>query len=432
MTDERSLRVDRQAASWLAEGPTRAPEHLLAEALARSNRERQRPALLARALGAPDGARRTTWTRPPLVWLAAALLLMAGLAAAISIASSLLESRLVVVPVPSASPGLTARPSEPAPSQPVPSFVAPIVTEAYENGDLGVQLRYVPGTTTTGFTDVWTGWFGAPGTEAVAVTWVEGRCVDTICSGYVGISSGTLAEGAIVGTVGANPDELSRVAGTTLDELVMAFTALAGPGTATPTTLDSEPAVRVVAGSARTILAIHGGRVFGLTSLPTLFGSGALQVLEDARSVFRFADVAVAFEGPRTTFEAAHLATPLPKAWEVLRGTESVVFLTGYGLIPGTFDLRYAVRFTVTSKLSGLAAARLAELGQRGSTNVIRTTVGADPTVILLDSVGTEDATVALIGHGDRVFRVEVVVTPDLGSGEAELRQFLAGFEPLE
>lgn len=117
MTDERTVRVDHQAASWLAEGPTTAPEHLLADALARASREPQRPALVARALGAPDGGRRTTLTRQaPLVWLAAALLILAGLEVTISIVGRVLESRVVVVvPMPSASPDLTARPIEPTP-----------------------------------------------------------------------------------------------------------------------------------------------------------------------------------------------------------------------------------------------------------------------------------------------------------------------------
>ena len=96
MKDERSVLVDRQAAAWLAEGPTSAPDYLLANAIARSKRKRQRPGVLARALGAPGAGVPARVLHPSMAWIVLALL---ALAAGVAIAGGAFKPpALVVIP----------------------------------------------------------------------------------------------------------------------------------------------------------------------------------------------------------------------------------------------------------------------------------------------------------------------------------------------
>ena len=106
MTDEQRRIVDRRAAAWLEDGPTAAPDQLLAEVLERTSHTSQRAGWLATLLGAPsDPSSAIRARKNPRLILVATLLTLATVLAAALVAGSLRRSDdLVVAPIGSPTP----------------------------------------------------------------------------------------------------------------------------------------------------------------------------------------------------------------------------------------------------------------------------------------------------------------------------------------
>ena len=183
MSNMEQLVMDPRAIEWLREGPDAAPSGLLERSLRVSGQSRQRPYLLAVALGAPD-ARAAYRPAPQMArWLLVAALVLAAVIAVI-LASGTRRPDLLIV-------GPSARP--PASVDGLRSG-APFPTQTIADTGLGLSVTSNP---LEPWTSVENGWFGFA-TQSTR-DFHYAACPDRACpAGVISISVAPLATGAIV------------------------------------------------------------------------------------------------------------------------------------------------------------------------------------------------------------------------------------------
>lgn len=219
--------VGRDPVRWLGDGPEHAPSGLLDVVVARTRGARQRPLILAAALGAPTGS--TTW-RPDSrarLWILMAILALAMLSI-VAAAGMPLREAIVVRPSSTALESVQLTTSSP---QPLPTASAPALEATHESVMGDVLAITIPG-----------GAIRSEGSGQVVVTSLTHRLV---------IERWPLGE----------PHTLTDLAGTvnasSLDDLATAITELMHTDASLagfrqfPKTVDHHPGVEWVAPSAR-------------------------------------------------------------------------------------------------------------------------------------------------------------------------------------
>ena len=266
MSDDVRPGMRPDTAEWLASGPDRAPAGLLARALDQSRATRQRPAMLAVALGAPIVTGRSSAITPLRVWLVIALLVAA--AASIAIAAGW-PDRTELVVVTSPDPSATAAP--------LPS-ATPVIPSTFTAGyGLTVERSAL------------NAWADAHPVVPYAGIFVGHRwefeydvCGDTTCASphTIELTAGPVQDGIIYASRPCPPsaagnattcaiwnaenrgDEILAITGSSTEELVAAWVAHFGDGTRTNVTANDavwtviEYETRVVA-----LLVIRGTAV---------------------------------------------------------------------------------------------------------------------------------------------------------------------------
>jgi len=306
MTLEGRGPADRQLAGWIEEGPTRAPAGLLAQTVARTRQTAQRPTWLAAI--ASDATVRTP-RREGLslrqALLLAVLLLTAAVATAF-LAGSLSHRDLRLVVAPSNSPDALAT-TGPLPTAGETFQPASLSTyELLARPDLGFEVAYAGSAGTAG---PWDG-FGISSRDS-GTTFGTGGCVDTVCKGYVAITSALVADGAPI----RKPDgTVVRLMGSRPEELEADWISKMGSTAAPQTVLvGGFVASRFDGAGVIATVGAHGNRLFVLEAMPSASGSPADAASLDLFAAhFRYLDEPVPMTGTLRTFRlqiAAPVAT---------------------------------------------------------------------------------------------------------------------------
>ena len=277
--------IDRNVGAWLAEGPERAPAHLLSATLAMTSGTTQRPGVVAVILGAPSASDNTARRIDPRVgWLVIALALAAFAATVAMIGVP--RPALVVVPAPTAVPGPSVAPTR-HPASPAPTLAETPAPESYSIPEWGITIKRDP---TTPWLAIREGFDGhrigydeiGNGARYVLVSVPEHAAVDvffdTCANGIcppkiITVSLARKGAGLLGGTkpcFAATPNVVFdclasndlwpiTVDADTLKDLRRGWVETFGEATATRIQLDGEPAVMLERPTGRTVLAVHGG-----------------------------------------------------------------------------------------------------------------------------------------------------------------------------
>jgi hypothetical protein len=125
------------------------------------------------------------------------------------------------------------------------------------------------------------GWHGGPPPpDRTARGFWYGRCADNLCAGYVNVSIGTAATGAIV-DFDVQTGRTIRVAGLDIEALGDAWVAQFGPTTTERIEVDGEAGLRITMPGQQTILLPHRGRVIAITAFGGFSGAGNVAEVMD-------------------------------------------------------------------------------------------------------------------------------------------------------
>ena len=429
MTNESRPDVDRRTAAWLHDGPSVAPDYLLDLTLERTIRAKQRSRFMALALGAPsDGAaagHRET-RRLVLAAILASLLLAGAL-----IAGALREDdRLSVVPPIPPSPSPSARTSpRPAPST-SPPLVPISVVQQFEDPSLGFAFVSDHGGPSYQLP------LGSDDATKGSVHFLMTTC--SFCVYGVRVMSAPVEDGVAV--------DGKRVQGTSLASLKASWATVFGPTTFTMEVLAGQVGALADSEGKVAILLVHAGRDFALVGDTTTSPFGPLRTsgesLEKFAKQFSFLDSPLPIKGDPEVFVipgpvAGRLSGVAIRPGLAFSGPDFVQIPVAEGPAKALDPLVVAwARVHVQS--GAMIVASNVVIGERRVVRRVEVQVGADHGVLLLSGPGRADPPVAFIGHGDRVYRIDIVLSEDprvasiVPSPEDVLRQFLATFEALD
>jgi hypothetical protein len=305
MTPEGRPPVDRQFANWIEDGPTRAPEGLLAQTLSRTRSTAQRPAWLGTLTSGATirtRGRGGISTRQGLLF---AVLLLAALVTSVVVAGSLLQRDLRLVVVPSSSPDASASTGPLPTSRETFEPASQLLFDLVSRADLGFEVAYIGSAGTAG---PWNG-FGLSSSEP-GTTFGTGGCVDNVCRGYVGLTSSPVSDGVSIrkrdGTtvrlMGPRPEALEAEWAAKVGSTSPAQIALVGGFAAS----------RFEGDGVLAAVMAHGDRMFVLEAWPSPLGGGTADraSFDFFATHFRYLDVPVPMSGTLQTFQL-QIAAPV-------------------------------------------------------------------------------------------------------------------------
>lgn len=463
MSERQRLAAERRAAHWLESGPEAAPAYLLSVAMARISGIRQRPGWLASALGTPGWGAGTRPVVSVRVALIGAALFLASLLGAALIAGSIRpdvdrDRDFVTAPTERPGPTLVTLPSDRPSASPDASTapqtrpsLAPLrIEQQVEFPALGFTAIYAG---SPGFGRPWTAWGTAPAPEEGAITFPYGSCVDNLCPGYVIVSSAPVGTGTIVRSsdepaAASGSDVWDRIDGASLDELQASWTSVIGSSTFDRVVIGGQNGILAEGNGARAILAVHARRVFALVGgkIPFAGNSTSRLTLETFLAGFDFYEPPPDPVGTRTVYtingapEGAFAVSSLNPDLAPARSlTNGISVPIDFG-VTSSFDPYVAAYAEVTVRSWALVDAQTDLLLERRSILALSLDVGADPALLIRGTVDHPASPVALVAHGNLVYRIEVrrvrppstALPPASISDEDLLRRFLTDFEAID